>query len=111
MPECPQLRDPRPQSNSCALWALPRCPLLQLACSLPAYLPTTLRPAGGFNPQFFPTLDSVQALFGRPFTAASFLLHVLAINLIAARSAFIDGKQRRPHGLVCVFSSSIRRTQ
>jgi hypothetical protein len=34
----------------------------------------------------------VQALFGRPFTAGSFLLHVLAINLIAARSAFIDGE-------------------
>lgn len=48
--------------------------------------------AGGFNPQFFPTLQSVQALFGRPFTAASFLLHVLPINLIAARSAFIDGE-------------------
>ena len=48
--------------------------------------------AGGFNPQFFPTLDSVQALFSRPFTAASFLLHVLAINLIAARSAFVDGE-------------------
>jgi hypothetical protein len=47
--------------------------------------------AGGFNPQFFPTLESVEALFRRPFTAASFLLHVLAINLIAARSAYIDG--------------------
>ena len=70
--------------------------LLQLACCLPAYVPAYLphcTPAGGFNPQFFPTLESVQALFGRPFTAASFLLHVLAINLIAARSAFIDGKQ------------------
>jgi hypothetical protein len=55
--------------------------------------------SGGFNPQFFPTLESVQALFGRPFTAASFLLHVLAINLIAARSAFSDGKAPRhcPH--------------
>lgn len=48
--------------------------------------------AGGFNPQFFPTLESVEALFRRPFTAASFLLHVLAINLIAARSAYIDGE-------------------
>jgi hypothetical protein len=42
----------------------------------------------------------VQALFGRPFTAASFLLHVLAINLIAARSAFIDGTQSAWRGLV-----------
>lgn len=46
---------------------------------------------GGFNPQFFPTLGSVMALFSRPFTAASFLLHVAAINLIAARSAYLDG--------------------
>ncbi|KAF8064618.1 MHZ4 [Scenedesmus sp. PABB004] len=44
----------------------------------------------GFRPQFFPTLESVQALFGRPFTAASFLLHVAAINLIAARAAYLD---------------------
>lgn len=50
--------------------------------------------ADGFNPQFFPTLDSVQTLFSRPFTAASFLLHALAINLVAARSAFIDGAIR-----------------
>jgi hypothetical protein len=40
----------------------------------------------------------VQALFGRPFTAASFLLHVLAINLIAARSAFIDGEDPSQFG-------------
>eukprot|EP00878_Enallax_costatus_P003531 GHUV01003745.1.p1 GENE.GHUV01003745.1~~GHUV01003745.1.p1 ORF type:complete len:274 (+),score=56.20 GHUV01003745.1:251-1072(+) len=50
---------------------------------------------GGFNPQFFPTLGSIQALFSRPFTAASFLLHVAAINLIAARSAFLDGLTSR----------------
>jgi hypothetical protein len=48
--------------------------------------------AGGFNPQFFPTLGSVMALFSRPFTAASFLLHAAAINLIAARSAYLDGE-------------------
>lgn len=47
---------------------------------------------GGFNPQFFPTISSVQTLFSRPFTAASFLLHVAAINLIAARSAYLDGE-------------------
>jgi hypothetical protein len=32
------------------------------------------------------------ALFSRPFTATSFLLHVAAINLIAARSAYLDGE-------------------
>jgi len=62
--------------------------------------------AGGFNPQFFPTLESVQALFGRPFTAASFLLHVLAINLIAARSAFINGKHSAGQTLVMEAVSS-----
>jgi hypothetical protein len=51
--------------------------------------------AGGFNPQFFPTLGSVMALFSRPFTAASFLLHVAAINLIAARSAYLDGEANK----------------
>lgn len=62
---------------------------------------------GGFNPQFFPTLESVQALFGRPFTAASFLLHVLAINLIAARSAFIDGARCRVPTIHSVLLSAV----
>jgi hypothetical protein len=53
-------------------------------------------PAGGFNPQFFPSLQSIQALFSRPLTAASFLVHVLAINLIAARSMFLDGERTIP---------------
>jgi hypothetical protein len=61
----------------------------------PAPPPCTPFRTDGFNPQFFPTLQSVQALFGRPFTAASFLLHAAAINLIAARSAYLDGLAAR----------------
>eukprot|EP00879_Flechtneria_rotunda_P015009 GHRR01015684.1.p2 GENE.GHRR01015684.1~~GHRR01015684.1.p2 ORF type:complete len:205 (+),score=66.54 GHRR01015684.1:179-793(+) len=47
---------------------------------------------GGFNPQFFPTLGAIQSLFTRPFASASFLLHVAVINLVAARSAYLDGR-------------------
>jgi hypothetical protein len=56
----------------------------------------------------------VQALFGRPFTAASFLLHVAVINLIAARSAYIDGEcgwvgGERPHACasVCKLAATV----
>jgi hypothetical protein len=48
-------------------------------------------PAGGFNPQFFPSLDSISTLFSRPATAASFLLHILAINLFLGRRIYLDG--------------------
>jgi hypothetical protein len=46
---------------------------------------------GGFNPQFFPSLASVQALFSRGLTAASFVIHVAAINLFAARHVYNRG--------------------
>ena len=43
--------------------------------------------AGGkFNPQFFPALKGVAELFSRPATAASVWVHLLVINLFAARS-------------------------
>ena len=43
--------------------------------------------AGGrFNPQFFPALAGVAELFSRPATAASVWVHLLVINLFAARS-------------------------
>ena len=42
--------------------------------------------AGRFNPQFFPALAGVAELFSRPATAASLWVHLLVINLFAARS-------------------------
>ena len=43
--------------------------------------------AGGrFNPQFCPALTGVAELFSRPATAASVWVHLLVINLFAARS-------------------------
>ena len=41
---------------------------------------------GRFNPQFFPALAGVAELFSRPATAASVWVHLLVINLFAARS-------------------------
>lgn len=52
-------------------------------------LPGSLREglAGGkFNPQFFPALRGVAELFSRPATAASVWVHLLVINVFAARS-------------------------
>jgi len=52
---------------------------------------------GGFNPQFFPALAGVAELFSRPATAASVWVHLLVINLFAARSIwarkFLRGKE------------------
>lgn len=47
--------------------------------------------AGGFKPQFFPRLEGISALFSQPATAASWVLHILAINLVLARSIYLDG--------------------
>lgn len=47
--------------------------------------------SGGFNPQFFPSLQGIGQLFSRLITAASLWVHLLAINLFAARAVYIDG--------------------
>jgi hypothetical protein len=65
--------------NTCAGSALR--PSSDLACCLP----------GGFNPQFFPKLSGIAALFSRTLTAASLWLHLLAVNLFAARTAYLEG--------------------
>jgi hypothetical protein len=48
--------------------------------------------SGGFKPQFFPELPGISALFSRAATAASLWVHLLAVNLFAARAFFLDGK-------------------
>ncbi len=47
--------------------------------------------SGGFNPQFFPSLQGIGQLFSRLITAASLWVHLLAINLFAARAVYLDG--------------------
>ncbi|KXZ45237.1 hypothetical protein GPECTOR_57g527 [Gonium pectorale] len=47
--------------------------------------------AGGFNPQFFPRLEGISALFARLPVAASALLHILVINLFAGRVVLLEG--------------------
>ncbi|KAH7620991.1 putative Protein MAO HUZI 4, chloroplastic [Nannochloris sp. 'desiccata'] len=46
---------------------------------------------GGFNPQFFPSLAGIVTLFSRVATAASLWVHILAINVFAAREIYLDG--------------------
>lgn len=48
---------------------------------------------GGFNPQFFPKLSGIVALFSRVPTAASLWVHLLAVDLFAARAVYFDGKR------------------
>lgn len=58
---------------------------------------------GKFNPQFFPALKGVAELFARPATAASVWVHLLVINLFAARSIwareFIESKGKGSIGV------------
>lgn len=46
---------------------------------------------GGFNPQFFPELQGIIQLFSRSMTAASLWVHLLAVNLFAARTVYKQG--------------------
>ncbi|GIL74881.1 hypothetical protein Vretimale_2460 [Volvox reticuliferus] len=47
--------------------------------------------SGGFNPQFFPRLEGISTLFGRLGVTASWMLHVLVINLFAGRWCLLEG--------------------
>lgn len=49
--------------------------------------------SGGFRPQFFPSLAGISSLFAQATTAASLWVHLLAVNLFAARSFFLDGER------------------
>ena len=65
--------------------------------------------AGGrFNPQFFPALAGVAELFSRPATAASVWVHLLVINLFAARSIwarkFVRGGGKNDDGVFVAHS-------
>ncbi|GLC45192.1 hypothetical protein PLESTB_000425800 [Pleodorina starrii] len=52
--------------------------------------------SGGFNPQFFPRLEGISALFGRLGVTASWVVHVLVINLFAGRWCLLEGLR---HGI------------
>lgn len=60
-----------------------------LSLLLPGSLSAGL--SGGFNPQFFPSLAGIGQLFSRLITSASLWVHLLAINLFAARQVYLDG--------------------
>lgn len=45
----------------------------------------------GFNPQFFPSLLGISTLFSRVITASSLWVHLLAVNVFAARAVLMDG--------------------
>ena len=47
--------------------------------------------AGKFSPQFFPKLEGIQVLFAQATTAASLWVHLLSINMFAARTAYLQG--------------------
>ena len=64
-----------------------------VAVLLPGSLAAGL--AGGWAPQFFPRLSGVAALFARPRTAASLAVHLAAVGLLAARSAYVRGLDGR----------------
>lgn len=65
-----------------------------VAVLLPGSLAEGLTRAG-WAPQFFPRLGGVAALFARPATAASLAVHLAAVGLLAARSAYMGGLKRR----------------
>lgn len=46
---------------------------------------------GGYNPQFMPSLPGICTLFSRWRTAASLWVHLLAVNLFAARDLYLQG--------------------
>lgn len=64
--------------------------LPQAAAQLPL-APCPSAPAGGFNPQFMPSLTGICTLFSRWLTAASLWVHLLAVNLFAAREMYLEG--------------------
>ena len=51
--------------------------------------------ANGWNPQFFPSLVGICTLFSRHITAASLWVHVLAVNVAAARWVYLQGVDGR----------------
>lgn len=51
--------------------------------------------SGGFNPQYMPRLPDIMKLFSRPAVAESAWLHLLVINLVAARFIFWDSIRER----------------
>lgn len=76
--------------------------------------------AGNFNPQFMPKLEGIQFLFSQTITAASLWVHILSINLFAARTAYLQGTgytlllsdtiPERPAVSVCSLKALKRRT-
>ncbi len=66
--------------------------ILICGCIQTAVLIAVMLAAGKFNPQFVPKLEGIQFLFSQTITAASLWVHLLSINLFAARTAYLQGR-------------------
>lgn len=62
--------------------------------------------AGGWNPQFFPRLEGIMAIFSRPDTALSVWLHVLATSLFSAQNLCRQG-ENGAHGFLQGYDQGI----
>ncbi|KAG2425863.1 hypothetical protein HYH02_014927 [Chlamydomonas schloesseri] len=60
-----------------------------LSIMMPGSLEEGLK--GGFNPQFLPKLEGIASLFGRLPVTASWVLHIMCVNLFSARWCLLDG--------------------
>ncbi|DBA73881.1 TPA: hypothetical protein ACH3X2_009532 [Trebouxia sp. C0005] len=82
-------------------WIFVPLSIMYIALLIQSWTPETLQMimpgslqaglAGKFNPQFFPKLEGIQFLFSQTITAASLWVHLLSINLFAARTAYLQG--------------------
>ena len=65
-----------------------------LSLMMPGSLEAGLR-AGGFNPQFFPSLAGISTLLSRRAVAASAWMHLACVNLFVARHAAMKAARGR----------------
>ena len=65
-----------------------------LSLMMPGSLEAGLR-AGGFNPQFFPSLAGISTLLSRRGVAASAWMHLACVNLFVARHAAMKARRGR----------------
>lgn len=84
-------------------------PASSLAAIQPSHSSCTHVPGAGFNPQFVPKIEGISALFQRPLTAASWLIHIWAINLFLGRVIYTEGKLLAGASVSCTVGSIARR--
>ena len=101
----PRRARPTPAAELPTLPAVPTPPGPPLS---PTPAPACLAcPAGGFSPQFMPSLEGICTLFSRWLTAASLWVHLLAANLFAAREMYLEGAPMLPAQLPSCLASPL----